>query len=171
MFDLKLAIAYLLDCFSLTEPEVLLEKTMELLESKLLKKRSDPSSIEKMKLNAMWYLLEKNENKDKILEKEFALFSDSSIKYYVSILENAMSYSRSYIIKHLDTIETVAYLCFFQDDLSVFEKSCDIIHTLILTLGYVYPLDVSYLNRSERSNDNSKYAYLNNLGKTDLNKF
>lgn len=61
----------------------------------------------------MWYFLEKNENKNRILEKEFALFSDNSIKYYVSILENAMSYSRSYIIKHLEFIETVTFLCFF----------------------------------------------------------
>lgn len=96
----------------------------------------------------MWYFLEKNDNKDKILEKEFVFGTDSSIKYYVSILENAMSYSRTYIIKYLDFIETIAFLCFFHEDLSVFEKSCDIIHTVILTLGYVYPLDVSYLNKS-----------------------
>ncbi|KAL4508332.1 hypothetical protein ABPG72_003636 [Tetrahymena utriculariae] len=165
------AIAYLLDCLSLVEPEVLLQKTIELLEKKLVKKRTDLSTIQSMKSNVMWYFLEKNENKDKILEKEFAISTDTSIKYYVSILENAMSYSRSYIIKHLDFIETIAFLCFFQDDLSVFEKSCDIIHTVILTLGYIYPTDVTYLNKSERPTDNTKYQYLHNLGKTDLNKF
>lgn len=144
-------IAYILDCFSLTEPEALLNKAITLVESRLLKPRTDTSSIEKMKSNIMWYFLEENENRDRILSKEFALFSDTSIKYFVNILENSMSYSRSYVIKHLDIIETVAFLCFFQDDLSVFEKSCDLIHTVILTLGYVYPTDVSYLNPSERT--------------------
>lgn len=106
-------IAYLLDCFSLTEPEAVLSKTIELIEQRLLKPRTDMSTIDKLKTNVMWHFLENNENRDRILSKEFALFNETSIKYFVNILENSMSYARSHIIKHLDTIETVAFLCSF----------------------------------------------------------
>lgn len=85
-----------------------------------------------------------------------------------------MSYANEYIIKHIDVIETVAFLCFFQDDLTVFEKSCDIIHTVILTLSFVYPKEVGYLNPKEKtsnSNSDHKYTYLTRLAKTDLKKF
>ena len=90
-----------------------MEKTINLLCKKLLKPRCDTNSIEEMKKNVMWYLLEKNENKDKILKYEFAISNELTIKFYVCLLENAMSYSRTHIIKHLDIIETIAYLCFF----------------------------------------------------------
>lgn len=91
----------------------MLNKTIQLIEERLLKPRSDMESIEKLKSNVMWHFLENNENRDRILAKEFALFSDTSIKYFVNILENSMSYSRTHVIKHLDTIETVAFLCAF----------------------------------------------------------
>ncbi|EGR32605.1 hypothetical protein IMG5_076350 [Ichthyophthirius multifiliis] len=82
----------------------------------------------------------------------------------------ALSYSRTFIIKHLKTIETVAFLCFFQDDMNIFEKSCDLIHTVILTLCYVYPIDISYLNKSEVLEGNQKFQYLSLLKKTNLKK-
>ena len=113
MPEAQQTIAYLLDCLSLTEPELMLETTIQLMKEKVIKKRTDPSSIEKIKSNEMWFMLENNENKDRILEYEFALFSDVSIKYYVNILENAMNYTRTYLLKHIDTVETIAYLCFF----------------------------------------------------------
>ncbi len=90
-----------------------MELTINLLQKKLLRPRIDNTSIEEMQKNIMWYVLEKNPLKDEILKYEFAISNESTIKFYVCLLENAMSYSRNYIIKHLNMVETIAFLCFF----------------------------------------------------------
>ena len=53
------------------------------------------------------------------------------IKWYLNLLEDSISYSRDNVIKHNDKLEIIVYLCFFEEESSVFEKSCDLIHTII----------------------------------------
>ena len=46
-------------------------------------------------------------------------------------------------------VDITIYLCFFEEESQVFEKSCDLIHTILSTLSYIYPIDFSYFSQKD----------------------
>lgn len=155
-------------CFSYLEPEYLLEGIFSIIQKKMLKARTDPEGLKSIQSSALYFLLQHTGLKEKILEYEIAITNTESILWYLSLIENALTYARSHIRKYTDTLEIVVYLCIFSEEGIVFERACDIIHTIVITSSFILPEDIYYISPKQARLKSSKYYYLKSTGSFQL---
>ena len=72
------------------------------------------------------------------------------LNWNLGLIENALNYANKHIITHNKMLEVIIYLCLFEEESVVFEKGLDLIHTLIISLSSIYPLDLHYVNKNLR---------------------
>lgn len=118
-----------------------------MVKSKLLKKRTNFSESNKYREHFLYFVLENSKFKNDILEYELAISNMESISYYMGLLEHTVAYGNSHLIKYEKDFEILTHLCFFHEEKGVFEKACDLIHTIIISMINFYPKDIYYLSK------------------------
>lgn len=77
-----------------------MEMIIDLINQKLLKKRTNFKESNEYRKRHLYFMLDNSTYRSDILEYELKIVNKESISYYLTLLENAITYSNTHIIKH-----------------------------------------------------------------------
>ncbi|KRX06807.1 Armadillo-type fold [Pseudocohnilembus persalinus] len=167
------ALSFILNIYSLCEPEKMLELVFDIIYKKIIKKRTDLKNLEAVQKSPCYFFVEQSEIKEEFLEYEFAISNKESLNYYLTIIENAFTYSNTAILPYLKKLEMLVLQGITHEESIIFEKGCDLINTVVVTLVSVYPSSLYYLSALQRQKygKNSEIFALKNIKKMSLEEY
>jgi len=154
-------VSELLAPLTMSQPKFVLDKFIPLLKKKLLAAKSNEKHQDKF----LHQLVKSTNIKDQFDQFELKIVNKEGLIWYLNILLDVISFSSPELVAYANDIELITLHSMLHEDLTVFNKSVEVFHRLILSLTGVYPTNVSIIDFKTNKLD-QQFRFYDRVGKS-----
>lgn len=127
----------LLDCIVFSHSELILKHIIDLVSEKLLKPRE--SSYKEVH-----FLAEKSAYFEDIMKYQPSVANKATKKLWLTVLEKALTQGSCKVEQFEKEIQVIIMNYFSEEEDEIFDKTCDIMHTMIMTVLNIRPKNLQW---------------------------